>query len=520
MTGERRTTTLRERWSWYIYYVGNSGLGPFKFALAAWLNLLHRAGWDPELGRGSSCSDGACHLHMFGAERSTHSIVLITNAISFGLQAAVFLILGSMADYGSWRPHIVTIATVIGWGACFGWLGVMSPPRWRIGTILYVGGIMAYHVALTFWTAAFLALARDHPEMQDNEKRLASGEISKVEFEHCDMLARNNLAHVSFALCSAGELVVLAVLCAIILAIARGDPESNTRALSIVCAYAAGVWMFCSIPWFFYEQHRPGQQLPPGTTYLTAGFRQVYHTLKQFHRLKQTFLYLVAYFFLDTDAVLLVETIQDEVVDFDTLTLNYLLLDGIGAQVIGICVSWLVQQRWLLRTKAMLLINGFFILLITIWGCIGITQPIGFKNTWEFWLYQGFYGVFVSPFRAVSQAMISEVVPRGKEFLFFSLFAIVSQTSVVGFAVARAIIDRSGNTNLAFTFLLALGSVAMIILSRVDVEQSHYECRKYLEDEAVHVYHLRHGQVHEVAEKLAARDGVGLCSIRGDTFVV
>ncbi|BEI96356.1 hypothetical protein CcaverHIS631_0113050 [Cutaneotrichosporon cavernicola] len=383
--------------SWYIYYVGNSGLGPFKFALAAWLNLLHRAGWDPELGRGSSCSDGACHLHMFGAERSTHSIVLITNAISFGLQAAVFLILGSMADYGSWRPHIVTIATVIGWGACFGWLGVMSPPRWRIGTILYVGGIMAYHVALTFWTAAFLALARDHPEMQDNEKRLASGEISKVEFEHCDMLARNNLAHVSFALCSAGELVVLAVLCAIILAIARGDPESNTRALSI---------------------------------------------------------------------------------------------------------------------------NGFFILLITIWGCIGITQPIGFKNTWEFWLYQGFYGVFVSPFRAVSQAMISEVVPRGKEFLFFSLFAIVSQTSVVGFAVARAIIDRSGNTNLAFTFLLALGSVAMIILSRVDVEQSHYECRKYLEDEAVHVYHLRHGQVHEVAEKLAARDGVGLCSIRGDTFVV
>ncbi|BEJ17679.1 hypothetical protein CspHIS471_0610800 [Cutaneotrichosporon sp. HIS471] len=252
----------------------------------------------------------------------------------------------------------------------------MSPPRWRIGTILYVGGIIAHHVALTFWTAAFLALARDHPEMQENEKRLASGEISKVEFEHRDMLARNNLAHVSFALCSVGELVVLAVLCAIILAIARGDPESNTRALSIVCAYAAGVWS---------------------------------------------------------------------------------------------------------------------------------------KSA-------RFYGLFVSPFRALSQAMISEVVPRGKEFLFFSLFAIVSQTSVVGFAVARAIIDRSGNTNLAFTFLLALGSVAMILLSRVDVEQSHYECRKYLEDEAVHVYHLRHGQVHEVAEKLAARDGVAMCSIRRDTL--
>ncbi|GMK57443.1 hypothetical protein CspeluHIS016_0402770 [Cutaneotrichosporon spelunceum] len=472
MTGERLTTTRRERWGWYIYYVGNSGLGPFKFAMAAWLKLLHRAGWDPDLGPGSSCGGGQCHLHIFGAERNIHSIVLVTNAISFGFQGAVFLVLGSMADYGSWRPHIVTIATVIGWGACFGWLGVMSPPRWRAGTVLYIWGIMAYHVALTFWTAAFPALARDRPEMQQCEQMLASGMISKAEYEQRDIMTRNTLAHVSFALCSVGELVVLAVLCAIILAIAQGDAESNTRALSIVCAYAAGVWMFCSIPWIFNEQHRPGQQLPPGTTYLTAGVQQVYNVLRLWHRLKQTYLCLAAYFFLGE------------------------CLNATGAPP-----------------------NGFFILLVTVWGCVGFTQPIGFKSIWEFWLYQGFYGVFVSPFRAISQAMISEVVPRGKEFLFFSLFAIVSQTSVVGYAAARAIIDKSGNTNLAFTFLLVLGILAMMILSRVDVEQSHYECRKHLEDEAVQVYYLRHGEVREVAEKLAARDRRTIdSSMRGDTL--
>lgn len=56
------------------------------------------------------------------------------------------------------------------------------------------------------------------------------------------MLARNNLAHVSFFLCSVGELIVLGILCGIILAVARGDADSNSRALSIVCAYSAGVW--------------------------------------------------------------------------------------------------------------------------------------------------------------------------------------------------------------------------------------------------------------------------------------
>lgn len=114
----------------------------------------------------------------------------------------------------------------------------------------------------------------------------------------------------------------------------------------------------------------------------------------------------------------------------------------------------------------------------------------------------GFYGIFVSPFHAISQAMISEVVPRGNEFMFFSLFTIVSQTSVVGLVVTTAIIERTGNTNLPFTFLLGLGVVAMIILCFVDVEQSHFECRKYLEDEAVGIYMLRHGEVREVADKL------------------
>jgi hypothetical protein len=157
-----------------------------------------------------------------------------------------------MADYGSWRPHIVTAATVVGWAASFGWLGVTAPPRWRAGTALYVFGMLGYRVALTFWTAAFPGLARDTPEMHKNERGLADGRIScvagmeadgsKAEFERRDMLARNNLAHVSFFLCSVGELIVLGILCGIILAVARGDADSNSRALSIVCAYSAGVW--------------------------------------------------------------------------------------------------------------------------------------------------------------------------------------------------------------------------------------------------------------------------------------
>lgn len=87
--------------------------------------------------------------------------------------------------------------------------------------------------------------------------------------------------------------------------------------------------------------------------------------------------------------------------------------------------------------------------------------------------------------------MISEVVPRGKEFLFFALFSIIGKTSsFIGPFVSSAIIDRSSNANMPFTFLLALGFIATVILFCVDTDTSRRECRQYLDDEAARVYKL------------------------------
>jgi hypothetical protein len=75
------------------------------------------------------------------------------------------------------------------------------------------------------------------------------------------------------------------------------------------------------------------------------------------------------------------------------------------------------------------------------------------------------------------------------QFLFFALFSIIGKTSsFIGPFVSSAIIDRSGNNNMPFTFLLGLGVFSVAILYCVDVEKSRKECRAYLEAEAVRVY--------------------------------
>ena len=93
--------------------------------------------------------------------------------------------------------------------------------------------------------------------------------------------------------------------------------------------------------------------------------------------------------------------------------------------------------------------------------------------------------------------MISEVTPRGKEFLFFSLFSIIGKTSsFIGPLVSSAIIDAAGDrpnvNNTPFYFLFSLSLVSyLFLLFFVDVKKSRVEQAEFLEREAVAKENMR-----------------------------
>lgn len=179
-------------------------------------------------------------------------------------------------------------------------------------------------------------------------------------------------------------------------------------------------------------------------------------------------------------------------VAYDALTLNYLLIVGIAAQLVGIFAFWTVQKRFKLSTKNMFDVVMLGIVLLDGWGMIGIwTQSFGFHHVWEFWLYQVWYGIAVCPWYSYSQIMISEVTPRGKEFLFFALFSIMGKTSAfIGPIVSSAIIDadttenKAGNESLPFYFLFGLSVISMLLLYFfVDLKKSRIEQDAFLQEE-------------------------------------
>ncbi|KAL4957133.1 autophagy-related protein 22-like protein [Aspergillus filifer] len=470
-----RTTRL-EIWAYYAYYIGNNGLSLFNFAPTAFQNLLAQAAGNSGL------------LLFAGKLRSVESIVLLCNGISFAVQVVVFLVIGSFADFGTWRPNILIGLSIVAYGIGFGWLGVHTADKWHVGVGLYMVGLIAYQTTLTFWTAAFPGLARNTVEMQAKADEYQAGSITRKEYDFADTMKRSQLANIAFYVQSVAEIFILAIIVGIMFGLHVDDSEANNNwGLSVLIAFASGVWLLVSLPWFFLEKRRPGQDTN-GRSIVVAGLKQLWVAMRQVWKLKQSLLYLVGYFLLGDSlntTVTVIATLQNTIVAYNTLQLTYLLIVGIAAQAIGIYSFWTLQKRYSLSPKTMFNVVAISIILLDGWGMIGIwTNRFGFHNTWEVWAYQAFYGLFVCPWYSYSQIMISEVTPRGHEFLFFSLFSIIGKTSsFIGPLVSSAIIDRDAhhNSSTPFYFLFALSVVSAGVLGFwLDLGESRREQEVFL----------------------------------------
>lgn len=169
----------------------------FNFGPTAFQNLLYQKAGDNEI------------LNFAGRDRTINSIVLLTNGISFAIQIVLFLLIGAYADFGTFRSNILIVLSIAAYGIGFGWLGVHTPEKWEAATGLYIVGLIAYQLTLTYWTAAFPGLARNTREIREKAQAYEDGTITRQEYDHADSMKRNELSNIAFYIQSCGEIVIL-----------------------------------------------------------------------------------------------------------------------------------------------------------------------------------------------------------------------------------------------------------------------------------------------------------------------
>ncbi|KAJ5694825.1 hypothetical protein N7536_005237 [Penicillium majusculum] len=484
---EQPTTTRKELWSYYLYYNGDNGVGPGSYSQALFQWALNGAGHQPGSNPPKACTDSsACVVPWAGGTRSVSSVVLIANGLCFTFMTVIFVWLGSAADYGTFGRWLLLALTVVCWALQYGMMSIRHPSQWPTAMGLYVVAYIAYGATLVFYAAVFPRLARYTPHVRKaREEDLREGKIDQEEYDTIESLERNHISNISTAHSNIGYLLTLVLNLSVLLPL-QNNSFSNNLALCLTNSY----WVVLGIWWFIFQQPRPGPKIPKGSSYTTIGFKQIWLAVREIGSLPQTFLYFFAYFLLadglNTTGTL-VSIIQNDSVSFSFLQITYLGITQAACSITSTFGFWYIQRYFKFKTKTMFLFTNSFSVLIPFWGMLGLwTNRIGYHNRWEFYFYNVIFGLFQAPYYAYAQTMISELMPRGYDNMFFALFGITNRaSSIIGPNVIQAIINNTHNNWMGFPFLFAICAGAMIAICFVDIKKGREDCRKFTEQRKI-----------------------------------
>lgn len=326
--------------------------------------------------------------------------------------------------------------------------------------------------------------------MREAHAHFLQGTLSEGDYDRRCSLARSKVMNHSYGWNNCGFTLCCALSLAALLGLhADASTAANNWGYSVAVAVCTGWWILLAIPWFLYEKRRPGPPLPSGDNYLTFGFRQAWFAGREAWHLRQTFAYLVVYFLLAdgiNTTVTLVAIAQTQAVQFSAVQNTYLIMVQGASAMAGVFGAYYVQAYFGLRTKTLLQVCNVGCVLLAVWGMVGIwTDKFGYHNLWEFWAFSAVYGLALGPQFSYGQAFMAELIPRGREYMFFSLLGIVSKGSAwIGPIVSSAIVDRTGNQWTAFAFVAALTLVPTVGIFFISEKKAKDEASEYLVREA------------------------------------
>ncbi|KAI9247462.1 autophagy-related protein 22-like protein [Phascolomyces articulosus] len=477
-----------------LYESKNTLINNYSYAPNMVQYLISLTGSDPSKGPQGSvpCTmDSGCEIRMGSSYLSIDSVMLMFSGINALIQALLLTTIGSLADYGNNSQSILLIVTVVSCAAQIVFLifNDNASSYWGVPMLIMLIFQISYGVSLVFYWAIFPQLAINDPKVRAARR---SNHISDEDYLVIESISRNHISTISTAWSNIGFFVIciLNIIVGNALAVRYNTSWDSLPKYtnSIYSAMCGAYWLLCAIPWFFVQKKRLGPPLPKDANYFTYGWKTLGRALKEYRRLPQTFIYLIAYFLL-YDAVQSMNTVTSvltyTMTDYDGLIQTYMSLVQAVCSIAGCFLFLHIQKRFHLSTKTMLQISTGFSALMPIWCCIGIaSEKIGFRTLAEIWIYNVWFGLFTAPFYAYSQTLMSELIPIGKENMFFSLFGIVSKIAqCIGPVTISAVTEATRNTRTGFVLCAVTAVLPVIVVTFINMERADVRLKVYEEQE-------------------------------------
>lgn len=431
----------REQWGWYFYDWANSAFSTTVVVvfLGPYLTAMAKSGADAQGFLYPLRGLGGAWARIYADSYWPYLV-----SLSVLLQITFLPILGAIADYSHRKKPMLAACAFLGAGATMA-LVFVEGGRYLAGGALFLVANLSFGAAMVFYNAFLPEIAAPDDRDGVSSRGWALGYLG-------------------------GGLLLLLNL----LFFSRADALGISASLAArLCIFSAGVWWagFTLIPLALLKTREPVKTLPPGEHYVTAGFRQLGHTLRHLPHYRQTLLFLVAYLLyndgVQTVIALLAQFGVEELgLGQDLLIRVILMIQFIafgGALFFGYLARWIGTKRAIMLS-----------LLVWIGGAVYAYGPL--NDARGFIALAAVGAVVLGGTQALSRSAYSLMIPHGREAEYFSLYEVSERgTSWLGPLLFGLTLQWTASYRLGILSLVVFFVLGLVLLVGVDLRRAAIE---------------------------------------------
>ena len=432
----------REIFGWGMYDWANS-------AFSTTVGTVFLGPYLSTLARSAAEAAGTVNVSLLGIPIAPDSFFAYCVSLSVGLQVLFLPILGAIADYSHMRKTMMRLFATFGAVATI-LLFLVTQENWWLGGVLFIIANLAFGAAIVFYNAYLPDIASEDQRDRVSSYGWALGYLGG------GLLLVLNLAFFQFS-------DVLGV--------------DSGLAVRINLA-SAGVWWlgFSFFTWTRLRSRQPARTLREGQTYLSVGFRQLYHTFREANQYPQTLRFLLAYLVYN-------DGIQTVIAVSAVFAAAPLIQGGIGMEQSQLTLVILMIQfvafggalAWGRLAGRVGPKMAIFISLV-IWSGVVTYAYFGLRSDAlfvEFLILGVFIAIVLGGSQAISRSLFAQMIPKGKEAEFFSIYEVSERgTSWLGPFLFGFVNQAFGSLRPAILSLIFFFVVGLLLLTRVNVRKA------------------------------------------------
>jgi MFS transporter, UMF1 family len=423
-----------ERRAWYVYDWANSAysstvvtlfLGPYLTSLA------------------KRAATPAGLIHPLGLPVDARSYWSYLVSVSVVTQVLCLPVIGAVADASARKKQMLGLFAYTGAFATMG-LFFVEGADYLLGGILFLIANLAFGASVVIYNSFLNDIAPEGERDSVSSKGWSIGYLGGGLLLALNLLLYKN---------------------------AKGFGISEGFAVRVSLA-SAGVWWasFTIVPMLRLRNRGPARQTGRAESLLSAGFVQLWTTLREARRYKQTLLFLAA-FLLYHDAIQAVIALSGQYgADYLKIPMGDLTLAILMVQFVAFAGALAFEPlaRWMTA-------KGAILLSLVMWTLLMVAM-YAVKTTRDYFIAAAVVALIMGGSQALSRSLYSLMIPRGKEAEYFSLYEVSDKgTSWMAPLLFGLTLQFTGSYQFAILSLIVFFVAGLLLLAKVDVRRAARE---------------------------------------------